>query len=481
MIMKKISHIIPVFMIFCISCNKDITKFNIDTKSASIVPGKTLFTQGEKNLVDAMTSTSVASAPFRILSQEWTENTYVYEAQYNFSAYNANNGFWNNLYRLVLANLQAAKRLFPATVSDPVALRNDLIITDILQVYTFNVLCATYGNIPYSQALDPTIPFPKYDDAKTITADLLKRLDTCIAGLNAGGSLGAADQIYKGDVTKWKKFAASLQLKIAMMIADVDPTTASSVALKAVQTGVFSSNADNASMTYDPSAVGNSNLIWQALVNSGRHDFLPSNILVHTMDSLHDPRVPLYFTKDPNGKYSGGVPGAGNGYGIFSDFTPTIQAPAYPGTLLTYSQVEFYLAEAVERGIAVGGTAEDHYNNAITASIIFWGGTTADASAYLAQPAVNYTTAAGPWRQKLGYQEWIANYNNNWDSWTDIRRLGYPDLNVVNPPIGGQGEFPLRYTYPANESGSNPINWAEAVKALPGGKDVVSAKLFWMP
>ncbi|MDQ2720129.1 MAG: SusD/RagB family nutrient-binding outer membrane lipoprotein [Bacteroidota bacterium] len=487
--MKKIAYILPLTLLILNSCNKDITKFNVNTKAPSIVPAKTLFTQGEKGLVDVVTTTSVSVAPFRILSQEWTENTYVYEAQYNFAAYNANAGFWNRIYGTsaagtpgVLSNLQAAKNLFPVSVSDPLVLKNDLIITDILEVYAFNLLVSTYGNIPYSQALNPAIPFPKYDDAKTIYADLLTRLDTCIAGLNVTGtSLGSADQIYKGNVAAWLKFAATLKLKMAMLIADVDAATASKKVMEAVATGVFTSNADNASMTYDPSAVGNSNPIWQALVNSGRHDFLPTNLLVKTMVAWMDPRIPLYFTMDPNNSYSGGVPGGGNGYGIYSDFTPTIQDPAYPGTILTYSQTEFLLAEAVERGIAVGGTAQDHYNNAITASILFWGGSATDAATYLAQPAVNYATATGPWRQKLGYQEWVANYNNNWDSWTDIRRLGYPNLDVVNPPTSGQGKLPLRLTYPANESGSNSTNWKSGVAALPGGADVVSAKLFWMP
>jgi hypothetical protein len=94
---------------------------------------------------------------------------------------------------------------------------------------------------------------------------------------------------------------------------------------------------------------------------------------------------------------------------------------------------------------------------------------------------VAYTTAAGTWQQKLGYQEWIANYNMNWDSWTDIRRLGYPNLDVVSPPVAAHGNFPLRLTYPTNESGSNPTNWKAAVTTLPGGQDVVSAKLFWEP
>lgn len=149
--------------------------------------------------------------------------------------------------------------------------------------------------------------------------------------------------------------------------------------------------------------------------------------------------------------------------------------------MLDYAEVQFYLAEAVERGF-ISGTAGTYYNSAIAASIQFWGDNNpADVTNYLAQPSVNYATAAGTWKQKIGYQAWIASYNRNWESWTLIRRLGYPDINVVSPPIGAVSTFPLRLYYPINEVSSNPINWAAATKLIPGGADVVTAKLFWMP
>lgn len=483
--MKKTNFIIIAFCILLSACSKDITRLNYNTKAATHVPSQTLFTGGEKRLVDYFTSTSVSSAPFRVLSQVWTENSYVYEAQYNFFAYQPQNGWWNNLYEGALANLQNAKTQFYSDVSDPEVAKNDARIADILQVFAFDLLVNTYGNIPYSEALNSSIPFPKYDDAKTVTLDLLHRLDTCITGLSrtsTGAFVGSegADLIYGSDVNQWIKFAATLELKIGVRIAGVDATDASTAVTNAVNAGVFASNADNASLPYDPSAPANSNPIWNALILSGRHDFVPADLLVKTMVQWNDPRVPLYFTMY-NGSYSGGTPGLANGWTKSSYFTPVIQTPDYPGVLLTYSQAEFWLAEAVERGIAVGGTAESHYNNAITASIEFWGGSAGDAATYLALPTINYETAVGPWQQKLGYQEWIADYNMNWDSWTVIRRLGYPDIDVVSPPVGAKGDFPLRFTYPSNESASNSTNWQAGVTALPGGKDVVSAKLFWIP
>ena len=487
--MKKLTIISLSLGLLASACTKNLTSLNNDPKSAVTVPSKTLFTKGEKDIADIMSTTSVSSAPFRVLAQEWTENTYVYEAQYNFAAYQANSGFWTVLFGGattsigIMNNLQQAKLTFPTDVADPVAMRNDLIITDILEVYAYYLLTATYGDIPYTQSENKTIPFPAYDDAKTVYTDLLLRLDSCIAGINtSGAAMGKADLIYSGSPTKWKTFAATLKLKIAMLSANVDAATAGKKASEAIATGVFASNADNALFSYDASAVGNSNPIWQALVNSGRHDFLPTNLLVNTMLNLNDPRVPIYFTKDPNGNYTGGIPGGGNGYGVNSDFGPTLQTAAYPGDVLDYVESEFLQAEAVERGFAgVTGTAAFHYGNAVTASIMFWGGTAAQAATYLAQPAVNYATPGQTWQQKIGWQKWIANYNRNWEAWTEIRRLGYPNLDVVNPPTAAQGKLPLRLTYPANEVTSNSTNWSAAAKKLPGGTDAVSAKLWWMP
>ena len=360
-------------------------------------------------------------------------------------------------------------------------MRNDLIITDILEVYAYQLLVNTYGNIPYSEALNRSIPFPKYDDAKTVFYDLIARLDSNIAGLNpSAGSLGSSDQIYKGDPAKWKKFAATLKLKFALLIADTDPATASSKALEAVSAGVFQSNSDNALLNYDPSAVTNSSPVWQALVNAGRHDFSPAEYFVNTLNAWNDPRLPLFYTRDPNNGYSGGVAGAGNAYVNFSTFSNQWLDPSWPGDLLDYSETEFLLAEAVERGIAVGGTAEAHYNNAVTASITYWGGSAADAATYLAQPAVAYSTAAGDYKQKIGYQKWIAFADRNWDSWTEIRRLGYPNLDAVSPPVGASGNLPRRFTYPGSEQSSNPQHWADAVKAVTGGSnDAVTFNLWW--
>ena len=154
-----------------------------------------------------------------------------------------------------------------------------------------------------------------------------------------------------------------------------------------------------------------------------------------------------------------------------------IADPTFEALLLDYSEVRFLLAEAVERGFSVPGTAQEHYNAAVTASITYWGRTQAEATAYLAQPAVNYATAPGDWRQKIGTQKWIALYNRGFDAWLEWRRLDAPNLQ---PPTGegvGNLTIPTRLIYPINEQTLNGANRAAAATAI--GGDLRETKLFW--
>jgi len=484
--MKRLSIIAIAASVLLANCTKNASDtLNVDPKSASSATAAGLFLDGELNFVNTYNTTSISVSPFRVIAQEWAENTYVYEANYNFAAYNAPGGFWNSLYVNTIHNLDLAKQNFPNNWPGTAgALRNSLIITDLLQVYSYYLLMGTYGNIPYSNAENTAIPFPQYDDAKAVYADLLMRVDTCIAGLDPSQSaMGSADQIYGGNVAAWLKFAASLKLKMAMLNAAKDPTTTAKKVNEAIATGLFASNADNAEFSYDPTSVTNSDPIWQAISYSGRHDFGPAGLLVNTMNGWNDPREQFYFTKY-QGAYVGGAAGdPSNSYGGYSDFASQFYQANMPADILDYSEVEFYKAEAAARGFVTTGTTDPaaYYDSAVTASIEFWGGAASDAATYLAQSSVAYSTAAGTWQQKIGYQEWIADYNRNWDGWTVIRRLGQPDIDVVSPPLGAASSFPLRLYYPPNETTSNPKNTATAVAALPGGVDATTAKLFWEP
>ena len=480
--MKKIIFVSLLIFVFT-SCNKDFDTINDNKKAATDVPASTLFSNAQKGLVDNMTTPDVNVNIFRLLAQQWCETTYADESQYNVTTRNNARNFWNPMYRDVLKDFAEAKRLalIDATILDESVRSNQVALTEILSVYAFSVLVNTFGDIPYSQALDYKNIYPKYDDAATIYADLLKRLDDAMASMDPGaGSFGDADIIYKGDVATWMKFANSLKLRLGMTLADVDQATAKKAAEEAAAGGVFTSNADNALFGY-LSSPPNTNQVWVNLIQSQRIDFLASNTMVDIMKPLNDPRLPGFFNRF-NGDFVGGIYGQVNPNNKSSLPSDKITATTFPGDLLDYAEVEFYLAEAVERGFAVGGTAADHYNNAVTASILYWGGTADQAATYLSKPAVAYATAAGGYKQKIGTQKWIALYNRGQEAWTEYRRFDYPVLNTVSAD-DAQGPFPLRFPYSDQEAALNTDNFNAAMTkagVAPGSStNIVTVRLFW--
>jgi hypothetical protein len=417
--------------------------------------------------------------------QYWTETTYTDESNYDLTTRTTPDALWDAFYINALKNLDESSKVINATPlavgADPVAKKNKLAIIEIMEVYCYDVLVETFGNIPYSEALDINKPLPKYDDGLTVFKDLLVRLDAAIANMDSGsGSFGTADNMYEGDVALWIKFANSLKLRMGLLLADKDNATAK-VTVESAAPNVFSSNDDNAKLVYLRDAP-NTNPIYIDLVASARHDFVPANTLIDTMNSLNDPRRPFYFTQVDTSTeasvvklaYVGGINGASNDFLAYSHVANLIQTPSFPGTLFDYAEVEFLLAEAVERGYSVGGTAAQHYNNAITASIEDWGGTAAMATTYLANPKVAYTTATGTWQQKIGIQSWLGYYNRGFEAWTQFRKLDYP---LLEPPVDALSALPLRYTYPIEEQTLNGDNWKAASTAI--GGDAVDTKLFW--
>ena len=471
--MKKII-ISCLSLLMMAACTSDLTSLNEDIKNPTVVPGQTLFSNAQKELADNMTSTNVNLNIFRLLAQYWTETTYVDESQYDLTTRSIPQTFWHALYRDVLKDFKVADSLIQMDENmAPAVKQNQVAIADMLQVYTYSVLVNTFGNIPYSQALNVNTTDPVYDDAAAIYDDLASRLDADLANLDpAAESFGEADLIYGGDVAKWVMFGNSLKLRMGMTIIDANPAKGQTMVEQAAP-NVFKSNDDNTVFNY-LTAPPNTNPIWVDVVQSGRKDYVIANTFVDKLNTLEDPRRASYFTLYKDSAYVGGIYGTSNNYQSFSHISDEITAPTFPGDLLDYPEVQFYLAEAAARGLNVTGTAEEHYNAAITASILYWGGTEADAVAYLAKPEVAYATAAGDFKEKIGIQKWISLYNRGFEAWTEWRRLDYPKLM---PPADAQSEIPLRYTYPVSEQNLNTANFNEASKAI--GGDVVATHLFW--
>lgn len=471
--------IIIVFAFLIVSC-QDFEEMNVNVKSPTAVPGETLFSNAQKNLADQIATINVNRNNFKLWAQYITETTYTDEANFDIFNRQVPDNAWSTYYRDVLNDFQEARNIIskdePVTDTEKAVKTNKLAIINIMSVYTYYRMLSIWGNIPFTDALNINNILPKYEDALTVYHSIQDSLNAGISSLNTSvGSFGSADIIYGGNTELWKKFANTLKVKIAITLADVDDATSKSEIESAVKSGVFTSNDDNALFTY-LGASPNTNPLWVSLVASGRKDYVAVNTIGDVMNNLNDPRRPFYYKDlDASGNVVGAVYGANNDYGMYSHLSELLEEPTFPATFLDYSEVEFYLAEAAERNYSVGGTAEDHYNNAIAASIEYWGGSADDASEYLSQSDVAYATAPGTWKEKIGLQAWLAFFNRGFEGWTSYRRLDYPDLPM--PVSAVTDSYAIRLTYPINEQTLNGANYKEASEKI--GGDELTTKLFW--
>lgn len=172
------------------------------------------------------------------------------------------------------------------------------------------------------------------------------------------------------------------------------------------------------------------------------------------------------------GYYKGGTYGTGNSYASNSHVNPTFLAGNAPANLLSYTEVLFLKAEAAQRGYNVGGgTPASLYADAVTASMLENGISATDAATYIAANPYN----AGNWKQSIGYEGWIAMWNNPFAAWNFTRRLDNPVLTA--PPSSYIGGIPYRMPYSDQEYVTNNANVSSAASAI--GGDKATTKLFW--
>ena len=251
--MKKI--LLGIVAVFALnSCtDEEYDRLNHDPINPEAVPASYLVTGATTSYFYRMISTNVNQNIFRLVSQYWNETQYTQETNYDLEGRSISDNLWNEISMNVLYDLNEAKKMVNANVTlSQTQKDNQIAIIDLMQVQAWQLMVDTFGNVPYSEALQGAVNTkPKYDDAKTIYADLIKRAIESTNKINVTtAGFGGDDIIYKGDMSKWKKFGASLQLKLGIQLADVDAALASSTITNAVYTGVFASQADNFTLVY---------------------------------------------------------------------------------------------------------------------------------------------------------------------------------------------------------------------------------------
>lgn len=383
--------------------------------------------------------------------------------------------------------------------SDAPTAASDLAIARIQKVLIFSRLTDIYGDIPYSEAgkgFLEGVRFPKYDKQSDIYADMLATLESSAATLSAGGpnSYGSADLLFAGDNVKWRKFANSLMLRLAMRMVNVDNSAAESWATKAISGGVMESNADIAYTQYENSANDggpNVNPLTKCFTSRAANQVKLSKTFVDFLKDRDDPRVSvlsstvdgntdaaLQFGQDINDPNRGAANSKPN-INIFGGSGVVIyDAPFF---FQTYAEVEFMLAEASERWGLAGDDAEGHYNAGVTAAMEY-------LSLYghgveITSDQINDYLTANPFvpseaLKMINEQYWVATFGNGLETFSNWKRSGYPVLipaDVAATLTGGK--IPRRLPYPASEKLNNPDNVAAATTQQ-GGDDLLT-RMWW--
>ncbi len=462
--------------LIAVSCDDDLSVRNVDPKSPTEVEPGVLFSYAMENLARQMADGDYNQNLDRFWANYFTQTTYIQECSYDPKNRDVGGSIFDNIYTEILMELKKSKEGLRSTeVADEFLpeLNNKLAMIKILEVYSYQYLLDNFGNVPFSEALDIENSTPVYDDAATIYSSIADSLTSAVSSIDlTADSFSTADLLYGGDMASWKKFGASLQLKLGMRLADVNSTLASSLVSDAVSNGVFESNADNASFAYTTSEPYVNPTYNYFVTDKRASDYIAADFFVDLLIDYNDPRISYFFDDNIEAGYVGGAyGGVGNAYSAYSHVSSTIVAPDYPSILMDYTAVSFYLAEAVERGF-ISGDAEEFYIDGITSSFDYWGLSTADLTTYLTEADVVYDSAN--YKEKIGIQKYIGSFNQGHEAWTEARRLDFP---VLVAAASNNRPNPKRLLYPTSEPLINATNYNAAASAI--GGDELATKLFW--
>jgi hypothetical protein len=469
---KKISLLTGITFLL-LSCNNQLDEINQNPNAAETPNPSYLLTGVEKQGADLYWGQNSSFGSTLLIVQQWARIQYPEPDRYEFTNFSPEiTSLWETGYATLITDLNAILNL-----PDEEANSNYKGVALTLRSWIFLLLTDTYGDIPYSEVGKSIVPV--YDAQKDVYAGLLGDLSQAVSWLDASKGSVAGDVIYKGDVTKWEKVANSLQLRIALRIADKEPSLAGETIAALNLADLISSNDENFQFIFSNSPQHNP----QAANFDTRDDFRISKTIVDKLKALQDPRLEVYaqIPSDPTvSDYVGGGNGLSNSEAQNQGLSKTSLPGSYflrpnaPAVIYSYAEVLFNLSEAVARTF-ISGDAEAYYKQAITASFNQFGITTdATITNYLAQPNVQYDAAN--YKKSIGEQKWIAFYGQGLDAFAEWRRLDYPEL-TAGPASVLNGKIPIRFFYPGTEQSLNGNNHAAAI--VRQGEDLLTTKLWF--
>ncbi|WP_308006173.1 SusD/RagB family nutrient-binding outer membrane lipoprotein [uncultured Chryseobacterium sp.] len=420
------------------------------------------------------------------------------------------NGIWDNLY-LGIANYQAIID-HPDAANYP----HHVAIAKIMKAYYMQMIVDLYNDAPYSEAFKgQALKNPKYDKGKDIYKALIGELKQSLTLLNQTPTkstynlLAAEDPIFSASsgtptsLDNWRRMANTVKLKMLVRLSKcTDPEvitwrnaelqTMSSSPADYISADVRINPGYNAASSVQRNpyyqSYGRIDIDAQDYNPTWRQTFASDHIIksltgqTSLTSGVTDARLGRLFiaqalsapTNNPasyvgqvqgGGKISGADEGTFAMLGLFMSYnsganTPTVLSQL-PGYVLTLSEVKFLQAEAaLVYPTYLTFNAQTSFNDAVTASFVTFGSTTAAATSYLAavstKPGVGWAATTDK-IQAIQYQKWIALTNiNPTETYISYTKTGYP---VLPMPLGSYYPTrPKRLMYAQSEYISNTAN-----------------------
>lgn len=375
----------------------------------------------------------------------------LYEVQDNSA-----NGAWSYHYATMLNEL---KLMMEEVEPDADAAYYGL--AKFLSAWVWLHTTDLWGPVPFTEALDPAVPTPGYDDQlPTIYGQALAMMDEAVASMKQPSrrTPSANDLLFNGDMSRWVKLARTVQARHQLRLAYAPGENAqerAQAALSALGEGL-TSTADDVVFEY-PGGAGARNPLWRYVDRNLL--FTASGLTVDMLKERDDPRLPIMVepaVKDMEkgevvyrGHYNADEPAADSTISEVGHFFTAEDALL---NVASFADAKFTEAEA--RLIMSGaGAADAPYREGIRAIMEKWGVDAADIDAYVAARPM-LSSLANP-LEEIIREKWIANYLTI-EPWNDWRRTGFPAIEPV--PNAFLPAIPVRIRTPESELASNSEN-----------------------
>ncbi len=300
-----------------------------------------------------------------------------------------------------------------------------------MRVFTYQALVDAYGELPYTEALDPENTSPKYDDGKTIYNGLLAELDEALSKVKEKDYV-CTNMLFKTKTAKeWIQFANALELKMLMRMSGVENVKSKIDALIAknnfptsdiAYTGIWADETGKANPFYQEE--------YATYFGSTQVNVIGNIAYIETLKSVNDKRLSAFYQTNKKGEYKGGVSGtnfsASQQYKSDYFCRPVVTFDT-PVNFINRFEIDFFLAEYYAKN-GDNAKAKQHYEAAVTASFENAGVTGAND---VIQSA-DYKWDANKYQKLIGIQKWIAlGGTNNYEAWCELRRLKFPAFGTV--------------------------------------------------